>query len=141
MTDKISALKEVLATSYALYIKTQNYHWNVTGPRFYSLHKFFEEQYTDLAAAVDEIAERIRFLGAKAPGSFSAYSAISLIKDASGDENAEEMVANLTNDQQAIIDALQNAIKHAGDDEATIDLLLGRVRTHEQTMWMLKSSI
>jgi len=136
-------LKQVLADSYALYIKTQNYHWNITGPNFRSLHLLFEEQYTDLAAAIDEIAERIRTLGDKAPGSFSKYASITNIKD--GDENASanNMVKQLSEDQSKIISSLSAALEAAQEknDEATIGLVVDRISIHEKNAWMLNSSI
>lgn len=136
-------LKVVLADSYALYLKTQNYHWNVTGPQFNSLHMMFEGQYTDLAAAIDEIAERIRALGEKAPGTWKAYEEVSSIKD--GNENAEAkvMVEELANDQDVICDTLNDALKVAQDigDEVSTDLIIGRLTVHEKNAWMLRSSI
>jgi starvation-inducible DNA-binding protein len=139
MTNKIDALQEVLANSYSLYLKTQNYHWNVEGPDFYSLHKFFEEQYLDLATAVDLIAERIRFLGAKANASFSAYNMLSSIKEASGKEDAKTMVTTLLADQEKIIKILDDTIKTFEGDEATIDILIGRLEIHQKHLWMFKS--
>ena len=143
MSDKlIDALKDVLIDSYALYLKTQNYHWNVTGPSFQSLHMLFETQYTDLAAAIDEIAERIRALGAKAPGSFAAYKK-TRIKD--GDENAtaDAMVQGLYDDQNTIVSTLKKALEvaQAEDDEVTIGLVVDRMTVHEKNAWMLKSSL
>ncbi len=138
-TPVVEALKHVLAESYALYLKTQNYHWNVTGPQFKSLHELFEEQYTDLAAAIDEIAERIRALGQKAPGGFAAYQSLASIKD--GDENAaaEQMVAELKADNQAIVAVLKTALEKADQqgDEATVDAMVQRIATHEKAAWML----
>lgn len=143
MSATTDNLKQVLADSYALYIKTQNFHWNVTGPNFQSLHLLFEGQYNDLFAAVDEIAERIRTLGDKAPGSFKAYSAITNIED--GDENAsaEEMVKQLAEDQNKIVKSLNTALDSAqkDDDEATIGLLVDRITVHEKNGWMLRSSV
>jgi len=144
MTNKpvTEELKKVLADSYTLYLKTQNYHWNVTGPSFRSLHLMFEEQYTDLAAAVDEVAERIRALGDKAPGSFSQYGKTTSIKE--GNENAKsiDMVKELANDQEVILKTLKNALDAAqeAEDEVTADLVIGRMTTHEKNAWMLKSS-
>lgn len=133
------AIKIVLADSYALYLKTHNYHWNVEGQRFRELHIFFEEQYTELALAVDEIAETIRQLGEKAPGSFKMYSEFANIKD--GDENAaaETMVKDLATDQAIVIKSLTTALEFAQElnDEATADLLIGRIAVHRKTKWML----
>lgn len=135
------AMKIVLADSYALYLKTHNYHWNVEGERFYSLHNFFEEQYTELATAVDEIAETIRQLGRKAPGSFKAYQGLTNIKD--GDENtsANDMVKELANDQGVIMKSISAALELAQEvgDEATTDLMVGRLAVHRKTQWMLES--
>ena len=97
-----SGLSRLLADSYTLYLKTHNYHWNVTGPQFNTLHTMFEDQYTELAAAVDEIAERIRALGIKAPGSYSAFTDLTDIAEGSGDENAEEMLRQLVIGQETV---------------------------------------
>ncbi len=136
-------LKLVLADSYALFLKTQNYHWNVTGPNFKSLHELFELQYDDLFAAIDEIAERIRTLGDKAPGSFSKYAEITSIKE--GDENkpADQMVTELVEDQALIIKTLNKALKisQGNDDEVTIGMIIDRIAIHEKNAWMLRSSI
>lgn len=137
------ALKPVLADSYALYLKTQNYHWNVTGPHFRSLHELFEEQYTDLAAAIDEVAERIRMLGEKAPGSFSAYQALTSIEEGDENVNAEAMVQQLAHDQTVVIGGLKQALKAAqeAEDEVTAGLIADRMSVHEKNAWMLNSSI
>lgn len=136
------ALKVVLADSYALYLKTHNYHWNVEGPHFKSLHELFEEQYTDLAEAVDDIAERIRTLGEKAPGSFSAFSNLTSIPE--GDESLEAMamVQDLVSAQETVIKSLTEALKAAqkADDEVTIGLIVDRMTVHEKAQWMLKST-
>ena len=146
MSSNISvakSLKIVLANSYALYLKTQNYHWNVTGPNFSSLHGLFEEQYNDLFAANDEIAERVRSLGEKVPASFKAFDNDSEITD--GDENAkaDSMVKELADDQQVIMKLLQSTLKVAQevDDEVTIGLVTDRMTVHEKNTWMLRSSL
>jgi starvation-inducible DNA-binding protein len=140
----IESLKRVLADSYTLYLKTQNYHWNVTGPTFRSLHLLFEEQYKDLAAAIDEIAERIRSSGEHAPGSFKAFGKLAAIKEA-GDEQIEAsiMVNELAKDQDTIIAGITKAMEAAqkAGEEATADMLIGRLGIHEKNRWMLKSSI
>lgn len=139
----IEALKTVLANSYLLYLKTQNFHWNVTGPQFRSLHLMFEEQYTDLQAAVDEIAERIRALGDHAPGSFKQFLALSDLKEAETVPDAAAMVQALAKDQDTVLaslDKLLAAAEKAGDD-VTVDLVTGRKTIHEKNRWMLKSSI
>ncbi|MBN8522363.1 MAG: DNA starvation/stationary phase protection protein [Rickettsiaceae bacterium] len=142
--EKIAnALKSVLADSYSLYFKTQNFHWNVTGPHFKSLHSLFEEQYTDLADAIDEIAERIRWLGQKVPGSLKFYSDLTSIS--SSDEHADSttMIKELLQGQDLVIKTLKAALTVAKtfDDEGTCDLLIARIKTHEKNSWILKSSI
>lgn len=143
MSQVANELKKVLANSFALYLKTQNYHWNVQGPHFKALHLLFEEQYTDLAAAIDEIAERIRALGEKAPGTWKAYQPMIKIDD--GDENAsaEKMVKEMANDQKIICETIKEALQAAQKDadEASTDLLVGRINVHEKAAWMLQSSI
>ncbi|MBL4596798.1 MAG: DNA starvation/stationary phase protection protein [Robiginitomaculum sp.] len=137
------SLKTALADTYALYLKTQNYHWNVTGPNFKTLHLLFEEQYNDLALAVDTIAERIRALGTKAPGTWKAYAAVTTIKD--GDENADatSMVQELANDQALVIASLQQTLKAAQNtgDEVSIGVVVERMSVHEKAAWMLNSSL
>lgn len=139
-TDNLTkALKIVLADSYALYLKFHNYHWNVEGPKFYTLHNFFEVQYTELAVAVDDIAETIRQLGEKAPGSFKMYKELANIKD--GDENAsaEQMVKDLTADMDTVMKSISAALEAAQEigDEATIGLMVDRLTVHRKTRWML----
>ena len=139
----INDLKQALADTYALYIKTQNYHWNVTGPNFISLHDMFEDHYKDLAETVDELAERIRALGPKAPGSFSAYSQITKIAD--GDENADAatMIRHLADDHMLMSQTYNNALTNASSagDEATFDMFVERIAYHQKTAWMLNSSL
>ncbi|BBB56810.1 MAG: DNA starvation/stationary phase protection protein [Rickettsiaceae bacterium] len=142
--EKIAnALKSVLADSYSLYFKTQNFHWNVTGPNFKSLHSLFEEQYTDLANAIDEIAERIRWLGQKVPGSLKFYSDLTSIS--SSDEHADSatMIRELIKGQDLVIKTLKATLTIARtfDDEGTCDLLIARIKTHEKNSWILKSSM
>ena len=136
-------LKILLADTYALYLKTQNYHWNVTGPNFQALHSLFEEQYQDLAEAIDTIAERIRALGEKAPGTWKIYEKLTSIKD--GDENisADKMVTELADDQELLVNSLKKALDPAQEegDEVTIGLIVDRMGVHEKAVWMLKSSI
>jgi len=135
-------LSHVLADTYTLYVKTQNYHWNVEGPRFRALHLMFEEQYTDLQGAVDELAERIRALGEYAPGSFSRFGELSKVQQADGKPPAaEEMVSQLIADNVTVskgIKAVISTATEAGDD-ATVDLLSGRLATHEKAAWMLRA--
>jgi starvation-inducible DNA-binding protein len=136
-------LKKVLADTYTLYLKTQNYHWNVTGLNFHSLHTLFEMQYTELALAVDLLAERIRALGEKAPGSFAEFSRLTSIKEASGDEKAEQMIANLAADHETLAKALRADLINVSEnhDDATQDVLTERAGAHEKTAWMLRATL
>lgn len=138
------ALSGLLAESYTLYLKTHKYHWNVTGPMFQSLHIMFEEHYNALALAVDEIAERIRVLGVKAPGSYSEFSKNSQVKeDPSLDTSAEQMVKNLLADHEQVVRTAKDILSLLEDanDEGTNSLLGARIEYHEKTAWMLKSLI
>ena len=145
MANKKNAdlLKVALADSYILYLKTQNYHWNVTGTHFKSLHLMFEDQYNDLFKAVDLIAERIRALGEKAPGSFAQYSKLSSIKE--GDEYLDDMsmVKDLAKDQDIIVETLMNVLHQAQDtdDEVTASIVTDRLEVHQKNAWMLNSSL
>lgn len=139
----VEALSELLASSYTLYLKTHNYHWNVTGPMFTTLHTLFEEQYTELALAVDEVAERIRTLGAFAPASFTAFAELSTVSEEKGHPKAEEMIRVLVADQKAISDVAQRVIEAAEplNDSATADLGTRRMDLHEKNAWMLRSHL
>ncbi len=142
--DKIATgLSALLADSYSLYLKTHNYHWNVTGPQFNTLHQMFETQYTELAAAVDEIAERIRALGVKAPGSYSEFAKLTSIDEATGKENAEEMIAQLVTAQETLVRTARETFPSAdvANDEVTADLLTQRMQIHEKNAWMLRSML
>ncbi|HEY9652905.1 MAG TPA: Dps family protein [Coleofasciculaceae cyanobacterium] len=136
-------LSRVLADTYSLYLKTHYFHWNVTGPQFNSLHLMFETQYTELATAVDEIAERIRSLGVFAPGSYSAFSELSSIPETRDVPNADDMVRLLVEANEAVAKTIRSVFPAAekGSDESTLDLLTGRLRVHEKTAWMLRSII
>lgn len=136
-------LSKVLADSYMVYLKTHNYHWNVTGIHFQSLHEQFEVQYTELAAAIDEIAERIRSLGYRAPGSFREYSELTTIEEDSGQPEALEMVRRLAVDNEKILKTAREALAPCqdADDEASIDLLTQRLHVHSKTAWMLRSHL
>lgn len=136
-------LAHFLADTYVLYLKTQNFHWNVKGPNFYSLHKLFEEQYVELAAAIDELAEQIRALGSYTPASFSQYTNLSSLKEATGELKAEEMLQTLLDDHLTMASHAAMIIEKAqqADDESTADILIQRQKTHEKTAWMLKSSL
>lgn len=134
-------LSHVLADTYTLYLKTHNFHWNVTGPMFRSLHLMFEEQYTELSAAVDLIAERIRSLDHFAPGSYADFARLTSIEEAQGVPAAEEMIAQLVAGHEAVCRtarSLFEAVERCGD-EATADLLTQRLQLHEKTAWMLRS--
>jgi starvation-inducible DNA-binding protein len=136
-------LTHYLADTYALYLKTQNFHWNVTGPTFYSLHKMFEEQYQELAAATDEIAERIRALGSAVPASFSEFSKLTSIKEEGSTNSAENMLKKLCQDHETLSQQATMIIAKSqeAEDEATTDLLIQRQRAHDKAAWMLRSSI
>lgn len=142
-TELANALSKLLADTYTLYLKTHNYHWNVTGPQFHSLHLLFEGQYNELALAVDDIAERIRTLGFPAPGSYAAFSKLASLEEATGTPEAAEMVKDLAADQAIVIKTLKQVWALANDagDEGTIDLLSGRLSVHEKTAWMLNASL
>ena len=139
----ISQLEKLLASSYTLYLKTHNYHWNVTGPMFTTLHGLFEEQYTDLALAVDEIAERIRALGARAPGSYSEFAELSAVSEDTGSPPAKEMISNLVSDQEVIAGITRDLIEAAEaiPDAATADLATRRMDLHQKNAWMLRSHL
>ena len=138
-----SGLSKLLADSYTLYLKTHNFHWNVEGPQFNTLHLMFEQYYTELALAVDEIAERIRALGIKAPGSYSVYAKLASIDEATGEESAEEMIRQLVLGQEAVVRTARAALRPAAaaGDEPTADLLTQRMQIHEKNAWMLRSML
>lgn len=135
-------LANVLADTYTLYLKTQNFHWNVTGKHFYPLHELFEAQYEELAKAADLIAERIRVLGHVAPGSYAQFSALTRIKEETGVPDANQMVQQLLHDHETIIQHIRQLITKWSEqtDHATVDLLTERLGEHEKIMWMLRSS-
>ena len=134
-------LAAMLADTYTLYLKTHNYHWNVTGPMFTTLHLMFETQYTELALAVDLIAERIRSLGERVPGSYAEFSKLASIKEASGDPDAKAMIRQLVEGNEAVVKTIRSIFDTADSagDESTTDLLTSRLRVHEKTAWMLRS--
>ncbi len=138
-----SGLSRLLADSYTLYLKTHNYHWNVTGPQFNTLHQMFEEQYTELATAVDEIAERIRALGIRAPGSYREFIEMTAIEEGSGNESAEDMIRQLAIGQETVVRTARAAFPAADEanDEPTADLLTQRMQIHEKNAWMLRSML
>lgn len=137
----INALKQVVADTYALIGQTHICHWNVRGPSFFSLHTAFEEQYTELFTAVDELAERIRALGALAPGGLKNLAELSGIQEIKEDATANEMVEHLVTANEKTLKDLQKTRDLAGEanDSETEDLMIGRIQVHEKTLWMLKS--
>jgi starvation-inducible DNA-binding protein len=139
--DIAAGLSRLLADSYVLFLKTHNYHWNVTGPMFNSLHMMFEQQYTELFTAVDEIAERIRSLGELAPGSFKRFNQLSQIQEEQDTPDADTMIRNLIAGQEAVVKTAREVVKiaDAANDEPTLDLLTQRMQVHEKTAWMLRS--
>jgi starvation-inducible DNA-binding protein len=134
-------LSRTLADTYTLYLKTHNYHWNVTGPMFQTLHLMFETQYNELALAVDLIAERIRSLGAHAPGSYAAFARLGTIAEEEGVPPAKTMIRRLVEGQEAVVRTARKVfpIAEKAGDEATCDLLTQRLQVHEKTAWMLRS--
>jgi starvation-inducible DNA-binding protein len=134
-------LSRLLADTYTLYLKTHNFHWNVTGPMFNTLHLMFETQYNELALAVDLIAERIRALGHPAPGSYSAYARLSSIPEAEGVPDAAEMIRQLVQGQEAVARTARSVFPLVDDanDQPSADLLTQRMQVHEKNAWMLRS--
>ncbi|MBW4693604.1 MAG: DNA starvation/stationary phase protection protein [Lyngbya sp. HA4199-MV5] len=134
-------LSHLLADTYSLYLKTHNFHWNVTGPMFQTLHLMFEGQYTELAAAVDLIAERIRALGFPAPGTYSEFARLSSIPETTGVPKAEDMIRELVEGQEAVVRTARSIFPtlEQVNDEPTADLLTQRMQVHEKTAWMLRS--
>ncbi|OZG74286.1 DNA starvation/stationary phase protection protein [Hahella sp. CCB-MM4] len=139
----VEDLSALLADTYTLYLKTQNFHWNVTGPRFQEVHALTELQYTDLAAAIDLIAERIRALGEYAPASYSKYRELTSIQEEESVPAANEMLAILAKDQETVVRTIRKALPHAQEvaDESTASLLSDRLSIHEKAAWMLRSMI
>lgn len=137
----VDGLSRLLADTYTLYLKTHNFHWNVTGPMFQTLHLMFETQYNELALAVDLVAERIRALGSPAPGTYAEFSRLTTLKEPSGVPSAQDMIRQLVQDQEAVVRTARSmfkAVDQAGD-EPTADLLTQRMQVHEKTAWMLRS--
>ncbi len=136
-----TGLKELLADSYTLYLQTHNFHWNVTGVHFRELHLMFEEHYTELATAVDDIAERIRTLGVVAPGTYKSFATLSNIQEVEDIPEAMEMVGILTQNHETIVRTCRKvlALANAGSDESTLALVSDRMRIHEKTAWMLRA--
>ena len=136
-------LSKVLADSYAIYLKTHGYHWNVRGPEFFSLHGLFQQQYTEIWGALDDIAERIRALGELAPQSASAFGNLTSIHDGDAEKSANDMLAELIRDHGVVVRTARQALKVAEEagDESTVDLMTQRLAAHEKAAWMLRSSL
>ena len=135
-------LGKVLADEYTLYLKTHNFHWNVSGPHFHALHTLFEEQYTELAVAVDDLAERIRALGETAPGSYRQFGTLSKLEEApDAPPAAMTMAEQLAHDHETVAATCREQLKVAEDneDEVTVDMLIGRMTVHDKAAWMLRS--
>ena len=141
MKNVVKSLEKFLANNYALYLKTQSYHWNVKGAHFLSLHGFFEEMYTDLASVNDRIAERIRALGYDVDATFSAFNAQSLISGAKASLSSDQMLEDLLHDNEKMKEILVDAIKDAENakDLVTVDFFIERMASHEKTIWILRS--
>ncbi|MCA1781699.1 MAG: Dps family protein [Dermatophilaceae bacterium] len=139
----VHGLSRVLADSYSLYLKTHNYHWNVVGPMFHSLHAMFMDEYTELALAVDEVAERIRALGAPAPGTYRQFAELSIVPEDTDVPDALEMVRRLVAAHEATARTIREILPVAegAPDQVSSDLLVRRLEVHEKTAWMLRSML
>jgi starvation-inducible DNA-binding protein len=139
----LAPLRRLLADSYTLYLKTHNFHWNVKGPMFTTLHTLFETQYNELALAVDEIAERIRSLGAVAPGSYAEFAQLTALKEAVRVPPAKQMIRQLVEDQALLAQAAKAVVEaaEAAGDDASADLGVRRIEVHEKSAWMLRSHL
>jgi len=135
-------LKRLLADSYTLYLQTHNFHWNVTGPQFRELHLMFEEQYQELALAVDDIAERIRTLDVPAPGTYKAFAELSSVKEVDGIPSSADMVKLLTKGHEQVVKTARKVLKVAqeADDESSASLVSDRMRVHEKTGGVLRAA-
>ncbi len=142
MSEMVQKLEVLLADTYSLYLKTQNYHWHVRGPHFKLLHELFEAHYRELAEAIDEIAERLLILGHKAPATFKEYEKLKTIKDGNSGASATQMVSELAADHGTLIKDLNQALQLAQklSDEGSVSLLADRVAAHEKARWMLETS-
>jgi len=143
-TNRIAQdLAVILSDTYILYVKTQNFHWNVTDPRFYALHKMLEEQYEELAEATDEIAERIRMIGHRSPAGLRQFLEMGTLEDSPNDLSGNQMLEQLLRDHDTIIRNLRQKIEEFIDldDQGSGDLLIQRLRAHEKTAWMLRSHL
>src|SRR5688572_15829724 len=141
--DVAQELTKVLADSFAVYLKTHGYHWNVRGPEFFSFHNLLEQQYRDIWAALDDIAERIRALGVLAPQSFSGFGNLTSIKDGDPEKEATAMLKELMQDHETLIATARKAFAAADEagDEASADLMTQRLAAHEKFAWMLRSTL
>lgn len=133
----------ILSDLYILYVKTQNFHWNIVDPRFYSLHLFFEEHYKEMAETIDEIAERIRMLGERSPASLKEFLKLASLKESTESLTGDQMIQILLEDHESVIKNLRKEIQRSSesDDEGTADLLINCLRFHEKTAWMLRSHL
>jgi starvation-inducible DNA-binding protein len=136
-----AGLSKLLADTYTLYLQTHNFHWNVTGPMFQTLHLMFETQYNELALAVDQIAERIRALGYRAPGTYGEFANLSSVKEVNGAPKAEDMIRLLVEGQETVVRTARSVFPLVDEahDEPSADLLTQRMQVHEKTAWMLRS--
>lgn len=141
--DVAGELTKVLADSFAVYLKTHGYHWNVRGPEFFSFHNLLEQQYRDIWAALDDIAERIRAVGVLAPQSFSGFGNLTSIKDGDPEKEATAMLKELMQDHETLIATARKALEVADEagDEASADLITQRLGAHEKFAWMLRSTL
>jgi starvation-inducible DNA-binding protein len=139
--DIAGGLSRVLADTYTLYLETHNFHWNVTGPMFQTLHLMFETQYNELALAVDLVAERIRALGLPAPGTYRQFAQLSVIQEPDGVPKAQDMIRRLVEGHETVARTARGifGVAAAADDQPTCDLLTQRMQVHEKTAWMLRS--
>jgi starvation-inducible DNA-binding protein len=139
----VASAAKLLADSYTLYLKTHNYHWNVTGPMFTTLHTLFETQYTELALAVDEIAERIRALGAIAPGSYTEFAKLAAVQEAKRVPKALDMIRQLADDSDTVAETAEALVASAqkASDEASADLGIRRIQVAQKNAWMLRSHL
>lgn len=142
-TDVAGELTKVLADSYAVYLKTHGYHWNVRGPEFFSLHNLLEQQYRDIWAALDDVAERIRALGELAPQGYATFANLTSIKDGDPEKDSTAMLEELIRDHGTVIGTMRAALEKADEDgdDVSVDLLTQRLAAHEKFAWMLRSSL
>ncbi len=143
MQKVLSNLNSILANTYSLYLKTQNYHWNVTGPSFKALHELFQSHYEEMIPAIDLLAERIRTLDEKVDGTYEHFAKLSIIKPGNRNLNSQEMVADLIDSNLLLNNLLHKGVEISQQcgDEATADILINRMEEHQKHVWMLKSSL